>query len=179
VKDVIIRGGHNIDPLVIEETLLKHAEVLLAAAVSKPDSYAGELPIVYVQLIEGATVTAEQLRDFAHAHIPERAAVPKEIILVEKMPLTDIGKPAKVKLRLDAARRAFTSDLAGIAGQAQVSVDVVSDPEKGSLALITVDAPQERRQDIEARIRERMKYYPTPYAIRWGKPGEQPQGRIA
>ena len=44
VKDVIIRGGHNIDPSVIEETLLKHKDVLLAAAVSKPDAYAGELP---------------------------------------------------------------------------------------------------------------------------------------
>ena len=44
VKDVIIRGGHNIDPSVIEETLLKHPDVLLAAAVSKPDAYAGELP---------------------------------------------------------------------------------------------------------------------------------------
>jgi fatty-acyl-CoA synthase len=173
VKDVIIRGGHNIDPSVIEETLLKHPEVLLAAAVSKPDSYAGELPVAYVQLIAGANVTAEQLREFAQAHIPERAAAPKEIVLVERMPLTDIGKPAKVKLRLDAARRAFTADLAGVAGPARVSVEMVSDPHKGNLALITVDAADERRQDIEARIRERMKYYPTPYAITWGETGRQ------
>src|SRR5262249_35245923 len=54
VKDVIIRGGHNIDPSVIEETLLKHGDVLLAAAVSKPDAYAGELPVAYVQLVAGA-----------------------------------------------------------------------------------------------------------------------------
>ncbi len=54
VKDVIIRGGHNIDPSVIEETLLKHADVMLAAAVSKPDAHAGELPIAYVQLVAGA-----------------------------------------------------------------------------------------------------------------------------
>ena len=53
VKDVIIRSGHNIDPSVIEETLLKHHEVMLAAAVSKPDAYAGELPIAYVQLVPG------------------------------------------------------------------------------------------------------------------------------
>ena len=57
VKDVIIRGGHNIDPSVIEETLLKHSEVMLAAAVSKPDAYAGELPIAYVQLVPGARAT--------------------------------------------------------------------------------------------------------------------------
>ena len=50
-KDIIIRGGHNIDPTVIEDTLLKHPEVVLAAAVSMPDSYAGELPVAYVQLV--------------------------------------------------------------------------------------------------------------------------------
>src|ERR1700680_1310896 len=37
-KDIIIRGGHNIDPAVIEETLLKHPDVMLAAAVSMRDS---------------------------------------------------------------------------------------------------------------------------------------------
>jgi hypothetical protein len=91
------------------------------------------------------------------------------------MPLTDIGKPAKVKLRLDAARRAFTADLAGIAGGgARITVDMVADPQKGNLAVIKVDnAEGARRPDIEARIRERMQYYPTPYAITWGPPGER------
>jgi fatty-acyl-CoA synthase len=104
---VIIRGGHNIDPSVIEETLLKHKEVMLAAAVSKPDAYAGELPIAYVQLVPGARASAEAIRDFALEHIPERAAAPKEIVIVQKMPLTDVQKPAKLELRRDAARRAF------------------------------------------------------------------------
>ena len=132
VKDVIIRGGHNIDPSVIEETLLKHPEVLLAAAVSKPDAYAGELPVAYVQLLAGAKVTAEELRDFALAHIPERAAAPKEIVVLERMPLTDIGKPAKVKL---APRRGAPGVHAptwrALPGGAQITVDMVADPLKG------------------------------------------------
>jgi len=167
-KDVIIRGGHNIDPSVIEETLLKHREVVLAAAVSKPDSYAGELPVAYVQLVSGAKATAEELQAFAQANTPERAATPKEIILVEKMPLTDIGKPAKVQLRLDAARRAFTAALAEVAGSGGVSVDMVADAKSGNRAVITVapDAGATREQ-VEARIRETMKFYPTPYAIEW------------
>ena len=70
VKDVIIRGGHNIDPSVIEETLLKHKDVLLAAAVSKPDAYAGELPIAYVQLVPGARASADDIRDFAPRIFP-------------------------------------------------------------------------------------------------------------
>ena len=102
-KDIIIRGGHNIDPTVIEETLLKHPQVVLAAAVSMPDAYAGELPIAYVQLVPGAKTTADEVQAFAMANSPERAAAPKQIILVDKMPLTDVGKPAKVQLRLDAA----------------------------------------------------------------------------
>jgi fatty-acyl-CoA synthase len=169
-KDVIIRGGHNIDPTVIEETLLKHPEVVLAAAVSKPDAYAGELPIAYVQLVPHARITAEEVQAFAQAHTPERAAAPKEIILIERMPLTDVGKPAKVQLRLDAARRAFTAALAGVAGNGRVSVDMVADAKQGNRAVIQVaPAADASRQEIEDRIRERMKYYPTPYEIEWAR----------
>ena len=165
-KDVIIRGGHNIDPSVIEETLLKHREVVLAAAVSKPDSYAGELPIAYVQLVPGAKASAEELQAFAQANTPERAAAPKEVILLDKMPLTDIGKPHKVQLRHDAARRAFTDALADVGGR--VSVEMVADPKQGSRAVITVaPAAGASRAQVEERIRETMKFYPTPYAIEW------------
>ncbi len=170
-KDVIIRGGHNIDPSVIEDTLLKHPEVVLAAAVSKPDAYAGELPIAYVQLVPSAKATAEEVQAFAQAHSPERAAAPKEIILVDRMPLTDVGKPAKVQLRLDAARRAYTAALADVTGNDGVSVNMVTDPKQGNRAIIKVASISDlSRQEIENRIRERMKYYPIPYDIEWPMP---------
>ena len=167
-KDVIIRGGHNIDPTVIEEMLLKHPEVLLAAAVSKPDSYAGELPIAYVQLVPNPKTTADDLQTFAQANSPERAAAPKEIILLEKMPLTDVGKPAKAQLRLDAAKRTFTAALADVASGLSVSVNMIADPKQGHRAVIQVDnGSGAERQEIESRIQERMKYYAMPYEIRW------------
>ena len=167
-KDIIIRGGHNIDPTVIEETLLKHPQVVLAAAVSMPDAYAGELPIAYVELVPGAKTTADEVQAFAVANSPERAAAPKQIILLDKMPLTDVGKPAKVQLRLDAARRAFTAALADVAGGGGVSVDMVADAKQGNRAVIRVVLPAgANRREIEDRIRERMKYYPTPYEIAW------------
>jgi fatty-acyl-CoA synthase len=167
-KDVIIRGGHNIDPTVIEEMLLKHSDVMLAAAVSKPDSYAGELPIAYVQLVPNAKVTADELQAFAQANSPERAAAPKEIILLDKMPLTDVGKPAKVQLRLDAARRAFTVALTEVAGDGRVLVDIVADPKQGSRAIVQIEsAADAKRDEIESRIRERMGYFAMPYDIRW------------
>jgi fatty-acyl-CoA synthase len=166
VKDVIIRGGHNIDPSVIEETLLKHKDVLLAAAVSKPDAYAGELPIAYVQLVPGARASADDIRDFAQAHIPERAAAPKDIVIVEKMPLTDVQKPAKVELRRDAARRAFQEVLAEIG---PLEVQMVADPTKGNVAVIKIAAGTEARHGIEARIRDKMKAFPIAYVVQWSE----------
>ena len=47
-KDLIIRGGHNIDPTVIEDALLAHPAVRAAAAVGRPDRHSGEVPVAYV-----------------------------------------------------------------------------------------------------------------------------------
>ena len=165
-KDVIIRGGHNIDPAVIEETLLKHSEVMLAAAVSKPDAYAGELPIAYVQLVPNARARADDIREFAQRHIPERAAAPKEVVIVERMPLTDVQKPAKLELRRDAACRAFREVLADIA-DGKVAVDMAADPVKGNMAVISVTGTPDAQRDLEDKIHERMKGFAVPYAIRW------------
>ena len=84
-KDIIIRGGHNIDPGLIEDALLQSPEVLLAAAVGKPDEHAGELPVVYVQLVAGSQMTEAGLLAHAGARIPERAAIPKAIFFVDKI----------------------------------------------------------------------------------------------
>jgi fatty-acyl-CoA synthase len=48
-KELIIRGGHNIDPKLIENALHKHPSIALAAAVGSPDLHAGEVPVAYVQ----------------------------------------------------------------------------------------------------------------------------------
>ena len=64
-KELIIRGGHNIDPRMIEDALLKHPSVAMAAAVGSPDSYTGEVPVAYVQTKPGTPVTEQELLDFA------------------------------------------------------------------------------------------------------------------
>lgn len=110
-KDLIIRGGHNIEPGLIEEALLQSPFVALAAAVGKPDTHAGELPIAYVELHPGMQVTAEALLKFASERIPERPAIPKEIFILDKLPLTSVGKPMKHVLQKDAAQREFESAL--------------------------------------------------------------------
>ena len=60
-KDLIIRGGHNIDPAIIENALLAHPQVSAAGAVGRPDVHAGEVPVAYVTLVPGATTTADEL----------------------------------------------------------------------------------------------------------------------
>jgi fatty-acyl-CoA synthase len=52
-KDLIIRGGHNIDPAMIEEALMKHEAVAFVGAIGQPDAHSGELPCAYVELVKG------------------------------------------------------------------------------------------------------------------------------
>ncbi|MGW6063076.1 acyl-CoA synthetase [Streptomyces sp. NPDC055189] len=110
-KDLIIRGGHNIDPAVIEDALLGHPAVSAAAAVGRPDRSSGEVPVAFVVLAD-ADVTAEDLTAWAAEHISEPAARPKRITVLDSIPLTEIGKPFKPALREAAAARHFKDELA-------------------------------------------------------------------
>jgi fatty-acyl-CoA synthase len=122
-KDLIIRGGHNIEPRLIEDALMQSPAVALAAAVGKPDAHAGELPVAYVQLQPGAQISEQALLEFATAHIPERPAVPKEIVFLDRIPLTAVGKPQKHLLQLDAAERVFKDVLQSVSGEWDLKVE--------------------------------------------------------
>ena len=144
-KDLIIRGGHNIDPIVIEEALVRHPAVETAAAVGLPDTYAGELPFAFVQLKPGATATPDELREFCRKEIPERAAVPVQVVPIPVMPLTGVGKIFKPALRLQAAERAFVAALAPLKAEGvQAEVMVRNDATHGTLAVVRASgAPRE------------------------------------
>lgn len=122
-KDIIIRGGHNIDPSVIEEALHRHPDVHLAAAVGRPDAYAGEVPVAYVQLKNGARHDESSLLAFAHTAISERAAVPKHIAIIGAMPLTGVGKIFKPELRRREIGSAIHDELAKAGIEASVQVE--------------------------------------------------------
>ncbi|GAA6153870.1 AMP-binding protein [Pseudoteredinibacter isoporae] len=104
-KDLIIRSGHNIDPALIENCLEQHPAVSLAAAVGRPDAYAGELPVAYVQLYDGHSVTEQELMTYAVENIAERPACPKFIEILEALPVTAVGKVHKPSLRAAATER--------------------------------------------------------------------------
>jgi fatty-acyl-CoA synthase len=136
-KDLIIRGGHNIDPIVIEEALTRHPAVETAAAVGLPDSYAGELPMAFVQLKPNARATPEELREFCRKEIPERAAVPVQVVPIAVMPLTGVGKIFKPALRLDATQRAFEAALEPLKAESiDATVTVRTDPNYGTVGVV-------------------------------------------
>jgi fatty-acyl-CoA synthase len=150
-KDLIIRGGHNIDPQMIEEALHGHPAVAMAAAVGKPDEKAGELPVVYVQLKPGQQASEAELLAHAADHVPERAAVPKDVWIIDALPVTAVGKTFKPTLRHDAIRRVFEQVLAPLAPG--LSVEVRADDRHGQLAHIRVpDLNDQRRRALEQRL---------------------------
>jgi fatty-acyl-CoA synthase len=104
-KDLIIRSGHNIDPKVIEDALSAHFAVELCAAVGAPDAYAGELPVVFATLVPGASASEAELLEFTAGRVDEAPAKPKSVIVIEKMPMTNVGKIYKPELRSMAARK--------------------------------------------------------------------------
>lgn len=134
-KDLIIRGGHNIDPAMIEEALAGHPAVAFAGAIGQPDAHAGEVPCVYVELLEGQEASVAELMDYAKSRIPERAAHPKHLEILSELPKTAVGKIFKPDLRKRAIARVFNAAMANADVAAEV-VTVVEDKRRGLVARI-------------------------------------------
>src|SRR6056297_1464756 len=132
-KDLIIRGGHNIDPADIEDALLAHHDVAMAGAIGQPDAHAGEIPCAYVELIEGGTVTGQELREHCKVHVHERAAMPKHVEVLDELPKTAVGKVFKPDLRKRAITRIYNDalDKAGVSARV---VEVIDDKKRGLVA---------------------------------------------
>lgn len=153
-KDLIIRGGHNIDPVIIEEPLLGCTGVSEAVAVGQIDAHAGEVPVVFVVKEAGNNVTEAELLAFASEHISERPAVPKRIIFVPEIPLTAVGKMFKPKLREMAAQSVLESVLSGAGIAAQITVH--TDQKRGLIATVSVDGGEQ-----ESQVGGLLKSYPV------------------
>ena len=156
-KDLIIRGGHNIDPAEIEDALLSHPAVAFAGAIGQPDSFAGELPCAYVELVAGAEVSVEELAKHAKRHIHERAAIPKHIEVVDELPKTAVGKIFKPELRKKAIKRVLDEALAG-AGIAASVAGITEDKKRGLVAQITRNGAVD-----EAALRQKLGEFTVPW----------------
>ena len=134
-KDLIIRGGHNIDPAEIEEALLGHEAVAFAGAIGQPDAYAGEVPCAFVELVEGASVTEKELMEYCDVHVHERAAQPKHMTILDELPKTAVGKVFKPDLRKQAITRIYNGALEKAGVEARV-VSVIDDKKRGLVAQL-------------------------------------------
>lgn len=109
LKDVILCGGYNVYPRVLEEALYEHPEVAEAVVIGVPDPYRGQAPKAFVVLRAPATGTPETLRAFLAERI-SKIELPREIELRDTLPKTLVGKLSKKELveeeRLKAAAAA-------------------------------------------------------------------------
>ncbi|WP_299372996.1 acyl-CoA synthetase [uncultured Tateyamaria sp.] len=141
-KDLIIRGGHNIDPAEIEEALLGHEAVAFAGAIGQPDKHSGEVPCAYVELVDGASTTPDELMAFCKEHVLERAAQPKHMTILDELPKTAVGKVFKPDLRKDAITRIYNAALSEAGLDARV-VSVIDDKKRGLVAQIAAGGSSE------------------------------------
>ena len=141
-KDLIIRGGHNIDPAQIEEALAGHEAVGFVGAIGQPDVHSGELPCAYVELVAGTEVSPEDLITFASERVAERAAQPKYIEIMPELPKTAVGKVFKPALRKSAITRIYNAALveAGVPAEVQ---SVIEDKQRGLVAQVAGPAEDE------------------------------------
>jgi acyl-CoA synthetase (AMP-forming)/AMP-acid ligase II len=156
-KDLIIRGGHNIDPAEIEEALAGHDAVAFVGAIGQPDAFAGELPCAYVELVAGASVTPEELLEFCKEKIHERAAIPKHIEMLDELPKTAVGKVFKPDLRKRAITRVYDAALAE-AGLPVTVADVIEDKKLGLVAHL-----QKNGAADEAKVTEVLGNFTRPW----------------
>ena len=102
IKDVIIRGGEQLDPRAIEDVLRAHAAVIEAAVVGRPDPVLGEVPVAFVALQPSIRVTGQDLERHCRARLT-RLAVPVDITIVELIPKNAAGRADKRALRTSLA----------------------------------------------------------------------------
>lgn len=108
IKDLILCGGYNVYPRVIEDALYEHPAVAEAVVIGVPDAYRGQAPKAFVTLIDPAAATPQGLREFLRDKV-SKIELPREVEIREALPKTLIGKLSKKELveeeRAKAAQR--------------------------------------------------------------------------
>jgi long-chain acyl-CoA synthetase len=97
-KDIIIKGGENISPRVIEEVLYAHPAVAEASVIGIKDKVYGEDIKAFVTLKPNAAATSDEILEFCRGKL-KKFFVPKEVVILAAMPKTLVGKILKKELR--------------------------------------------------------------------------------
>lgn len=159
-KDIIIRGGHNIDPAEVEEVLRRHPAVVDAGVVGRPDQHSGEVPVAFVVVRDGP-VDAEQIRRWTAERVPERAAAPKAVTVLPALPVTAVGKPYKPALRVLATSHELAGRLAAIGYR--VPDDDWCDQHEGQIVVALPPPPE---ATLRAAVSDLLDRYPLAWRFR-------------
>lgn len=103
LKDIIIRGGENINPLEVEQVLYTHPKIKDVQVVGVPDERLGEEICAWIELKENETATEDEIKAFCKAKVA-RFKVPRYVQFVAEFPLTVTGKVQKYKIRTTATK---------------------------------------------------------------------------
>ncbi len=104
-KDIIIRGGENISPALVEELLCSHPGIADAAVIGMPDRELGEKVCAYVRLVEGVKIDTEEIKPFMESRGASKLLIPERFEFVVTLPLTEAGKHDKKALREDLKQK--------------------------------------------------------------------------
>ncbi len=105
IKDVILCGGFNVYPRVIEEAAYQHPAVQDAIAIGIPDAYRGQSPKLYVALRPGMEATGEEILAFLRGRL-NPIEIPKSVEIRANLPKTMVGKLSKKELVAEEAAKA-------------------------------------------------------------------------
>ncbi|MFK8030137.1 MAG: AMP-binding protein [Gammaproteobacteria bacterium] len=97
IKDMIIRGGENIYPREVEEFLYTHPAIAEVQVFGVLDAKMGEEVCAWVQLKDGVSISADDIRSFCEGQITH-FKIPRHIEFVDEYPMTVTGKIQKYKM---------------------------------------------------------------------------------
>ncbi len=110
IKEMLIIGGENVFPREIEDVVRQHPAVLDAAVIGVADPMRGEVPLAFVELIEGQTADAVAIRQFCRGPL-SGFKVPREVRIVEALPRNPTGKIQRRMLSADTPATEEAADV--------------------------------------------------------------------
>ncbi|MDB3953868.1 long-chain fatty acid--CoA ligase [Alphaproteobacteria bacterium] len=115
IKDLILCGGYNVYPRVIEEAIQLHEAVEEVTVIGVPDDYRGEAPKAFVKLKPGVALTDNQLLEFLKDRLSP-IEMPDFVEFRDELPKTMVGKLSKKELIAEeTAKREAKQSIAGLA----------------------------------------------------------------
>lgn len=103
-KDLILCGGFNVYPRMIEEAIMIHPGVAEVIVIGVPDDYRGETPKAFVKLLDGQSLSESEMKDYLRDRL-SRIEMPEFVEFREELPKTIIGKLSKKELVAEEAAK--------------------------------------------------------------------------